>query len=63
MSGAAASKKNPGKTPPPTGGPTALKRVEEIDFYRYLTEKKQKRYIEEINIADHLRKAPERKTP
>jgi hypothetical protein len=63
MSRATVSKKTPGKTPPPTGGPTALKRVEEIDFYHYLTEKTHKRYIEEINIADHLKKEPERKTP
>ncbi len=35
---------------------SVTRKVQELDFYNYLKDKKSKKYMKEISIADHLTK-------
>lgn len=47
----------------PPKAPGLARRVEEVDFFDYLKNKKDRRYIEEIGMPDHLNKRNRPETP
>jgi hypothetical protein len=47
----------------PAKTPEGSRKIEEIDFFDFLSTKKDRRYMEEIGVADYLKKKPRRESP
>ena len=56
-------KKSRAENVAPAKTPGSSRKVEEIDFFEYLRNKKDRRYIEEIGVGDYLKKKIQPATP
>jgi hypothetical protein len=60
---AMAVKKSRAENIAPAKMPGSTRKVEEVDFFDYLRTKKDRRYIEEIGVAEYLKKKRPPATP
>jgi len=58
-----AAKKPPSEKASPAKPPEGSRKIEEVDFYEYLKNKKERRYIEEIGFGEYLKKKGPHKSP
>ena len=49
-------KKSRAQNVSPAKAPGSSRKIEEIDFFDYLRNKKDRRYIEEIGVGEYLKK-------
>ena len=56
-------KKQEAQNIPPAKAPGSSRKIEEIDFFDYLRNKKDRRYIEEIGVGEYLKKQKQPATP
>jgi hypothetical protein len=56
-------KKSRAENVAPAKTPESSRKVEEIDFFEYLRNKKDRRYIEEVGVGDYLKKKIQPATP
>ncbi len=49
-------KKSRAEKTSPAGTPEGSRKIEEIDFFDYLSKKKDHRHVEELGVAEHLKK-------
>ena len=56
-------KKSRAQNVSPAKMPGSSRKIEEIDFFDYLRNKKDRRYIEEIGVGEYLKKKIQPATP